>query len=144
VTERGRGRGRFSVVDHTADTGIEAEADSLAGLLEAAARGFIHIVFGGPGSGGGEEIEEVFEEDSFEDLVVEVLRSMLMRVEVEGMRLHDVEVPEAEEKRARVRFRVSPLGKGEEVELHVKAVTYHDLALRKRGDLYSIRVIFDI
>ncbi|MFC1479084.1 archease [Planctomycetota bacterium] len=137
-------RGRLAIIDHTADTGLEIEADSLGGVLETAAEGFILLTFGETKVGEGTVSTIELEEDTFEDLTVELLRQLLLRVDAEGLRIFNVQITEALETRCTAAIYEGPIESEEEVELHIKAVTYHGLELTKKGDLYCIRVIFDI
>jgi len=137
-------KGRFTVIDHTADTGLDIESDSIEGLLESAAQGFIFLVFGKTETGKGEASVLRLHEDTFEDLAVELLRQMLLKIETEGIRIFDASVSDADETHCTARIFCAPLESEEEIELHIKAVTYHGLELKKEGDLYCVRIIFDV
>lgn len=137
-------KGRFSVVDHTADTGLDIASDSIEGILETAAQGFICLVFGKTEAGKEEAETLQLHEDTFEDLAVELLRRMLLKIETEDVRIFDAAVSDADETHCTATIYHAPLEAEEEIKLHIKAVTYHGLELKKEGDLYRIRIIFDV
>jgi len=137
-------KGRLTIIDHTADTGLEIEADSLERILESAAQGFILLSFGETKPGKGTVNTLSLEEDTFEDLTVELLRQLLLKIETQGLRIFDVKISDADETHCTAHIYEGPIESEEEVELHIKAVTYHGLKLVKKGNLYLIRIIFDV
>lgn len=137
-------KGKLTLIDHTADTGIDVQADSLEELLQTAAQGLILVSFGKTEPGRGKRTVAEFHEESFEDLVVELLRQMVLKIETEGVRLYDAVVTEADMTGCTAYIYEAPLSSEEEIETHIKAVTYHRLSLKKQGDMYHIKIIFDI
>ena len=137
-------KGRLSIIDHTADTGLDIEADSLEGILETAAEGFILLSFGETKPGKGTVDTLSLKEDTFEDLTVELLRQLLLKIDTQGLRIFDVQISDADETHCTAHIYEGPIGSEEEVELHIKAVTYHGLELVEKDGTYSIRIIFDV
>jgi SHS2 domain-containing protein len=136
--------GKFEIIDHTADTGIEIEADSWEDFFEAAAQGFIALSFGEAKPGQGTATPLELREDTTEDLVVDLLRYLLVRVDADNVRINDVRILHAWAKGLAAEVYESPIESEDEIDLHIKAVTYHGLKLKKEDGTFKIRVIFDI
>lgn len=136
--------GTFTVIDHTADTGIALEGNSVCDILEAGAKGFISLSFECvlPSAGQGHAVS--LEAGSFEELLVELLRYMLLRIEMQSRRINDCHIEACTERSLNATVYESPLSHDRQIITHIKAVTYHDLELKKNGDRYGITVIFDI
>jgi len=143
--------GTFRTFDHTADVGLEVRGESLADLLETAARGVFALMLDSgprevaveadvaltPDASPGEELRE---------LLVVWLQELLYRFEMEH--LVPLEFTFAEAGPARVRARVG-FGrfdpKRHRAGTEVKAVTYHELAVREEpGGAWSARMILDV
>jgi SHS2 domain-containing protein len=136
--------GSYSVLDHTADTGIEAEAPSLAELVETLTTGMFELMadMGGCSASGSVELEVVAE--SNDDLVYEALSELLYRSDVEGLLFCDIDVAVIDDRSLAI------TAKGissEDVELvgpPIKAVTYHDIEVTETGEGWHGRVYFDV
>lgn len=137
-------QGTFRFIEHTADAGIALEGGSYRALLQAACDGFLTLCFGtlGEEAAGGEPV--VVREQGFEDLLIELLRGLLFRIETDRVRIDKVIVETATAEKCTARVFVSPLGSEDEVVTPVKAVTYHGLELKNRGGRMSITVVFDL
>jgi len=143
--------GTFRTFDHTADMGLEVRGESLADLLETAARAVFSIIFDDgprevaveadvaltPDASPGEELRE---------LLVVWLQELLFRFETERLVPLRFEFEEAAPSgvRARVGFgRFDP--ERDAARLEVKAVTYHELAIREGPDgTWSAHMILDV
>ena len=140
--------GTFDVFDHTADIGLEVRGRDLADLLETAARAtFEQVLEDLPAEV--EAIEQVravpmegFEDDAGELLVV-WLQELLYRFEREHLGPLEFDFADAGPARVRARVgfgRFDP--KRHRAGTEVKAVTYHELAVREGPDgTWSARMI---
>ena len=143
--------GTFRSFDHTADVGLEVCGESLADLLETAARGVFSIILDDgprevaveadvaltPDASPGEELRE---------LLVVWLQELLYRFEMEHLVPLEFDFAEAGPARVRARVgfgRFDP--KRHRAATEVKAVTYHELAVREEADgTWSARFILDV
>lgn len=134
----------YTVLSHTADTGIEATADTLPGLLRDLAAGMFGLMARLEPCPSTYLIQVDVESASYEDLVVDVLSELLYHSEIEDLFLCRFEVEATGPTRVRVRARgVANAG----VELHgppIKAVTYHDVAVSETDEGWYGRVYFDV
>lgn len=133
-----------STLEHTADTGLEASADSLPQLIEELALGMFELMAAIGGCPDDHTVEATVEATSTEDLVVDTLSELLYLSETEGVHF--------------CRFEVEPGGKfaveiqatgvaTEDVELTgppIKAVTYHQLQVVETDEGWTATVYFDV
>ena len=132
----------FESIEHTADLKIRAWAPDLRGLIEQAARGMIDLmVDGNPApqrhvqiTGQGRDAEET---------LLDCLREIHLLAELEGLLPVTVQVQRADEHSATclvgvVTAREDLLGED------IKAVTYHDLRIRREDGGLVVEVVFDV
>jgi SHS2 domain-containing protein len=149
--------GTFRLFDHTADVGLEVRGESLADLLETAARAVFSLVLDkGPTAA---EFEEELRVESappgyapaergggIEDALVAWLQELLFRFETQRLVPLTFDFAEAGPRRVRARVgfgRFDP--KRHRAATEVKAVTYHELAVREEADgAWSARFILDV
>ncbi|ADR35748.1 archease family protein [Oceanithermus profundus DSM 14977] len=140
---------RLRMLEHTADVGFEVEADSLAGVFEAAADALLRVLFEGGLPRRGRRTERLaLTAPDLETLMVRWLDELIYRVQTRG------EVPV----RTRVRLGKVPEGQRLEAELdlllfeevqdrfagEVKAATYHGLVVEGADGRFRARVILDV
>ena len=134
----------YEVLSHTADTGIEARADTLADLVADLATGMFNIIADPDCRTAKGGIELVVGAPTPEDLVMEALSDLLYESEVEDLWLCDFHVETEGDLRMRLRARGVPFPEVELVGPPIKAVTYHDLAVVEDSDGWYGRVYFDV
>lgn len=131
-----------TALDHTADVGLEVEADTLPALFLRAGRGMLHLILEGPAPEGVEERRVQVEGDGVDSLLRNWLRELLYLHEVEGFALTDVTFhrldPGALE--ATVRGGPDPSPPAREI----KGVTLHGLRAEETSNGWFARVIFDV
>lgn len=134
----------YTVLAHTADTGIEASGSSLVDLIAELARGMFSMMTDPA------EIEPVDESriqvqaSSAEDLVVDVLSELLYRFEVDEMVPSAVDVSMAGANAVTVKAGWVPMAEVEMTGPPIKAVTYHALVVDEAADGWYGRVYFDV
>jgi protein archease len=136
-----------SLLDHTADAGIEVEAPSLDACLARAAAGLFAMMFVPPDRldpSSQRTVEVVLEAASPEELMVSWLQELLYRSEVEDVFFLRFEV-ETDGRRLNglaagvpITQDLEPAGPG------VKGVTRHGLQVDRSGEGWQARVIFDV
>ncbi len=142
---------RWRTVEHTADLAMELEAPSLEELFLGAAGGMLGVLLGSEGGRRVEPSKAVsqrrtleLEAPDREALLVEWLRELLYLHAAEGLLYRDAEIQRLGDTRlvAQVSFETES-GVGA-VERELKGVTYHDLAVSRRGNGWYARVVFDL
>jgi len=138
----------YHPLEHTADLGIEASADSLEELFAECLRAQTDCLT---------RLDRVAEKESRElqlaasdlpDLLVDFLSEAIYLHETQGLVLAGAKLKVWESDGV---WALSGVVTGEEFELSrhglktlLKAVTYHQLSVHRRGDKWVARVIFDI
>jgi SHS2 domain-containing protein len=132
--------------EHTADTGIDVRAPTLAGCFARAAAGMFACFTAPRGGKAPSQVVEVEAAgDGFEDVLVAWLEELLYQSEVADLALHDFTVSEVSKTHARGTARGVKFGSDAEVTgPAVKAVTRHGLEMAKRDGYWRARIIFDV
>jgi SHS2 domain-containing protein len=130
----------FRETEHTADWELEVWAPDFGQLLEQAARGMYSL-------SGAELHTTLCEDRSFEiqaldpeSLLVEFLSELLYYSEMEGLGFDHYEL-KIEGNDLRARLVGAPL---ESLEKEIKAVTYHNLAIRRTDRGLMAKIVFDV
>ena len=138
----------YRFIEHTADTGLEVEAETLDELFVEALRGMTDCIT---------ELERVAPKTrrrigvraaDLGQLLVEWLSEVVYLFEVEDLLFCQAEV---EIKQSKEGFDLEATAAGEPydpdrhpVKIAIKAVTYHQLAVEQTASGWRARVIFDI
>ena len=136
---------RFRFLNHTGDLGMEIYGQSLIDLFENAGQALFAVITNPS------KVEEKIGKkiglnyDDLETLMVDWLGQLLYLHEVEGLLFRRFEVSSIGDGR----FEASAWGEVFEERKHVvrtevKAVTFHQLEVRQRGDRWQARVILDL
>ena len=134
----------FQILDHTADVGIRATGDDLAGAFANAARGMFSIITDLDTIQRRESHDVTVTAPDVEALLVNWLNELLYRFEVEGLLFADFAIDVLTQQQLRATC------SGERVDLQrhpmktgVKAATYHGLEVHQDHP-YHVQVILDI
>lgn len=137
----------FKQIEHTADVGLEVEADSLSGLFAGAAQGMLEILFGeerhGVESKALKKIPIELNATIREGLLVKWLEEILFLIENKNELpvLFDIKELSA----TKLVGEVKTVSMRELLpRLEIKAVTYHNLEIKEKDGRYSVRIIFDV
>lgn len=138
----------YSVMEHTADVGLELSAPTLPELFSEALRGMADIVTDAEALTAAVERSVELEADAPELLLIELLGEALYRFEVDGELFWRARV-EVREGSGSWSLRGAMIGERLDPDRHphkvaIKAVTYHRLEVREGGEGWTGRVIFDI
>jgi len=133
----------FVVLSHTADTGVEATADSFPELVAELATAMFALMAAVDESPEGIRVAVSVSSATREDLVVEALSDLLYRFEVEDVVFVEIAVEETQSDFV-IAARGVPLADVEIIGPPIKAVTYHDLVVEERPDGWFGRVYFDV
>ncbi len=132
-------------IEHDADLGLHVKAQSVPMLFQNAANGMINLMLDVAGiEARSQETVEVEATDG-EGLLIEWLEEILFLFEVEKFAPFQAEV---------LRFKNYALTgsvrgeryapKKHEVKNSIKAVTWHNLLIKKSDGFYETRIIFDV
>lgn len=134
----------YRILDHTADTGIEASADSLASLIDQLATGMFALM--APVEPCPEEttVEVEVAAPTLEDLIVDVLSELLYEAEINDLILCGFHTTLLGPTRARVKTGAVATSDVDLAGPPIKAVTYHDLTVSNTDGSWFGRVYFDV
>ncbi len=136
---------KYTIFDHTADLGIEIYGKTLPELFANAAFAVFDIITDLRFVRATEERQIVVEGSGWEDLLVNYLREILYLYNGEGLLLKEGTVTEIDQRRllgAVSGERFNPAR--HRINAEIKAVTYHQAAVRETQDGWIGRVIFDV
>lgn len=134
----------YTILSHTADTGIEARAPDLPGLIEELATGMFALVATADGVDADRSVELSVRAETDEDLVVDVLSELLYRSEVDDIVFTGFEVTRTADDEVRVTASGVAPAAAEAAGPPIKAVTYHGLVVDETSDGLMGRVYFDV
>lgn len=135
----------FRILDHTADAAVEATAPTLAALLAELAHAMSVLIAGDQPGDPTHDLPafRVIAEDP-EDAVIDVLTELLWRSEEERILPVTVSITPGPDGSFAVAARGVPFADTSLTGAPVKAVTYHDLEVRRRSGSWFARVVFDV
>jgi len=137
--------GSYVVLAHTADTGVAAEADTLAELFEWIAVGVFSLTYALDGLVPERTLELAVEAVSLDELLVDVLSELLYWSEADDLVPCSFDVRQVSATSVRLAAGVVTATDELLVGPPVKAVTYHDLVVDQnpRGH-WRAQVILDV
>lgn len=130
----------FEEVEHTADWALRVWAVDLAGLLEQAARGMYSLSGVQPSHGGRVERELHVAASDNESLLVNFLTELLHILDDEGLAFDEYAL-NVSAFSLRAQMKGTPV---EERKKEIKAVTFHNLSVRKTGNGLEAEIVFDV
>ncbi|NVL90472.1 MAG: archease [Desulfobacterales bacterium] len=136
---------KYEFIEHTADLGFKAYGAGLEELFAHAAEALFETLVSLESIKEREERSIEVEADALDDLMVSWLGELLYLYDTEGLLFKGFQVKQIENNRleANVRGEILDLAR-HEIKTEIKAVTYHQLYVKKIGGTWEARVIFDI
>ena len=135
----------YKVIDHTADVCVRVSAKSLKDLLKNAAKAMMRIITNPEKVKPMKSIKMSVKGDNKEEVLVKWLQEILYKVEVKKMLFKDFEILDINDKY------VSGKAYGENIDLkrhdllhQIKAITHHNLTIKKAKDKLTVDIVFDI
>ena len=133
---------RFEEVEHTADRALRIYGRDLSDLFVNAAAGMNSLMGAGPsGEGGGVAKRIDLEAVDAEGLLVAWLSELAFWAETESLVFDRFDFEELSPARLRA---VAHGGRVPALEKHVKAVTFHNLAIDRIPEGLAVTVVFDV
>lgn len=135
----------YELFDHTADIGVRVRASSLAGLIAPATEGFYATIGEVIATADGNAYPLALPGDDPAFLLRDYLAELLHLFSTRQVRMTDVNVEEFTPRRLAVTGQARPIDPAASAfEREVKAVTYHELAIRSVTDGFEATYIVDI
>jgi SHS2 domain-containing protein len=136
--------GSFTVLSHTADTGIDVTADSFGELLEWAATGMFSLMYDIRSLEAERSLVVAAQTVARDELLVDILSDLLFVSYSQDVIPCRFQAREATATDARLLVGVTPLDPDLLEGPPIKAVTYHDLAVTQDAAGWTARVFFDV
>ncbi|HOO55446.1 MAG TPA: archease [bacterium] len=133
----------FKLVEHTADIGIEVEAESIEQLFSDSAAGMFAVISGSPPDGWPESHTIELSAPDTETLLVDWLNELLYMFEVKKFFTTKAELDISDGNRLKATVSGTKF-KGIFPGTEIKAVTYHMLSVDRTVDGYETRIYFDL
>ena len=135
----------YRLLDHTADLGIETNGTTLSDLFEKTGNALLHLMFRVTHPGITRLINIDLEGNDLEDLMVKWLSEILYLFEGENMIVTKIIIDHLSTGTIKSTFIVSPYNPElHEIMREIKAVTYHQIMVRKKNNIWTARIIFDV
>ena len=132
----------FEIVDHTADWSIHVWANDLAGLLRQAALGMNHLMIGEDTAVSPTITRHLtLDADDAESLLVDWLSELAYWAEMEQVLFPEFELTAVSPTHLQATLRGGPVA---ELLKHIKAVTYHNLAITPPANGLETTIVFDV
>ena len=136
---------RFRTIEHTADIGIEVEADNLSELFEGVAAAMFSLIVDPDTVRQTVERELSLESGDLEELLFMWLNELLFVLYADGLLFSGFKVKDIGEDR----LVATAIGEKLDPQRHrldeeIKAATYHEMMVERRDDGWKARVIFDV
>ena len=136
---------RFEVLDHTADIGLIVYGEDLKSLFENAGKAFFHLITDLKKVRLRTEKRIEIGKESLERLMVDWLTELLYLHEVENLLFKNFRVESVGEEGLRAKVKGEAFQEGVHViKTGVKAVTYHQIEVRKEKEGWRAQIIFDL
>jgi len=136
---------RFEVLDHTADIGLIVYGEDLKTLFENAGEAFFHLITDLKKVRRRVEKRIEIRGEDLERLMVDWLSELLYLHDVENLLFKGFKVESVGEGGLKARVKGEPFQEGVHViKTGVKAVTYHQIEVRKKNGRWRAQIIFDL
>ena len=135
----------YETFEHTADIGIRVRAADLNGLFEDAARGLFAVLMANPEAVRPvQELSFRIEAQRLDDLLHDWLAELLFAFDTRRVLLGEFRV-EVSGDRLEASARGEPIDlQRHQLDMEIKAITYHELKVERDGDGWLAEVIVDL
>ena len=136
---------RYKLFDHTADLGVEVHGKTANELFANAAFAVFDILADLKHVSPIVERKIVVDGDGWEDLLVNYLREMLYMYNGEGLLLKEFSVLDIDPRHLEGKVAGEPFDPAKHtINTEIKAVTYHQAAVKEDQGMWTGRMIFDV
>ena len=135
----------YTLLDHTADLGINIRGADLEDLFEGAGRALMRLMIKGETPGRSAPMTISLSGEDLEDLMVRWLGELLYLFEGENIVTTSINVKSVSKSKLEATLGIVNYDPQiHEILSEIKAVTYHQIQVAKKGDQWEARVIFDV
>jgi len=134
--------GRYKIINHTADTGIEVEGKDLKEIFFESCKGLYKIAGVEKGEKEGKDKVKIVA-DNYEELLIKFLNELIFYIYGEG-KYCDVKkfvIKKDKEFKLEVEIEKYEIKK---FEREVKAATYHNISIKNKNGVFTTKIIFDL
>ena len=133
-------------INHTADEGIQVKADSPEDVFKALAHEMFKIILPDPKSVREKEEHSIsVEGDDLSELLVNFLSKLNFLFQTETILLAEITALTIFDKQLSTKFTSDRYDRNRHtLGTEIKAVTYHQIYVRKKSDYWEAQVIFDV
>lgn len=137
--------GQYEFINHTADIGIKVRGLSLKELFENAARAMFDLIVDLDTVKTRNQMAIEIKGGELEELLADWLRDLLYRYNGDKYLLKEFKIEKISPGALKARVRGEKLDMSRHsLRREIKAVTYHDLKIRKLNRQWQAQIIFDI
>lgn len=139
----------FRFIEHTADIAVEIEEDSIEKLFITSANAWRISVMEGISLQIESSKKFIFTSATFEELLIEFLNELNFQLYTRKWVFVSVKEIKFQKLESGYQLEVETLGQSFNPAIHllkeeIKAVTYHQLVIEKKKNVFSTRIVFDI
>ncbi len=135
----------YTLLDHTADIGIEVWGSSKEEALAATVEAMFDLIAESESVAAREEKKIAVSGADTADMLINLLREALYLFHGDAWLCKKCEILEMDEENITARLQGEPYdAKKHQLKMEIKAVTYHTLKIEKRDQDWRARVIFDV
>jgi SHS2 domain-containing protein len=135
----------YRLLNHTADLGMCVNGVSLKKLYENAGKALLEQLVILKQSSGGEKLSISLSAADHADLMVKWLSEILYIFNGENLVVEDIRVKSIRENHINSTLTITPFTPDKhDLIREIKAVTYHQIEVKKENNLWITRVIFDL
>lgn len=135
----------FREIEHTADLGIEVEADTPEDLFHCAGLALFSLMVNVEQVQPQEERSVAVQAENWEELFHDWLSRLLREFLQDGFIAAEIKIKDIDQTHLNARLTGEKLNYDRhEFETEIKAVTYHQLAVTQEKERWRARVIFDV
>jgi len=136
---------KYEFINHTADVGIRVWGESLQSLFENAAYSMFDILTELDKVKVKEPLGVEIEGKRTDELLADWLRNLLYKFDGEGYLLREFNIEEISKKGLKAKVRGEKLDLSRHtLKTEIKAVTYHQLEVKKTAKGWEAQIIFDV
>lgn len=135
----------YKLIAHTADFGIEVKAKSIPDIYVNSAKALFDLIVGV------ENIEPVLEQEILVegidevDLLIRWLNELIYLFSVKNLLFSNFKIKFLGKKELKCLAKGEEFKKGKhEIKVEIKAATYHNIKIEKKGDFFYTKIIFDV
>ena len=133
----------YRFIDHPSDIGMDVKGETLKDLFVNASNGMLSVISEPTSSSKRFSKKLHLKEDSHEELLHSYLSEILWLIASERFFPIKIDITRLNENTLDAEMEGFQL-KSEKIEREVKAVTYHQLKIIKKGQIWFTRIIFDV